>query len=144
MGVERAIYLGPYFAVRCPCDVATCCGSRPTPCIRNRESRSTMEDPTENHTDMTDRQEEFEGYRLTRLEEFKHIGVPNLALEMAERMVQRTMDPERPATMMELLKAVEALGAAKFSTAHHNRSDLFENAEDELRRLRVLIIELER
>lgn len=93
---------------------------------------------------MSDREEEFAGYQRTRLERFKNIGVPNLALEMAERKVQRTMDPERPATMMELLEAVEALGAAKFSTAHHDRRDLFENAEDELRRLRVLIIELER
>ncbi len=80
----------------------------------------------------------FERYQRVRLERWKGIGVPNMALEMAERKVRMTMYPGRPATMEQVLDAVEALGAAKLSTAQHERLDLFRDAEGEMARLRPL------
>jgi len=93
---------------------------------------------------MADREEEFKGYQNTRLERHKHIGVPNLALEMAERLVQAIQDPEWVPSMSQYLDVVEALGAAKFSAAHEDRRDLFECAEDHLVQIRALIVELDR
>ena len=70
-------------------------------------------------------QTKYENFRQVMLEENKRIGVPNLALEQAERAYQRFMMISGP-TMYDVMELMEYMGAAKFSTAHHDRRDLFE------------------
>lgn len=92
-------------------------------------------------------EEEFEGYQSTRLERSKRIGVPNLALEMAERKVQQSFYKEREPEMLtvndlaDLLDTIVALGEARFSTANENRRDLFETAEEWTERVRKYILD---
>ena len=90
---------------------------------------------------------DLEAYQQARLERCKRIGVPNLALEMAERHVQLHFYKERiPETLTvndlaDLLDTIAALGEAKFSTAHEDRRDLFENADEWLERVRKHILD---
>ena len=90
-------------------------------------------------------QEEFKGYQNTMLEEHKRIGVPNLALEMAERKLQAihglSLDDPMDSAIEEFLDVIEALAAAKFSCAQMDRQDLFECADRQLQELRTLIRE---
>jgi len=92
---------------------------------------------------------DFESYQSARLERCKRIGVPNLALEMAERQLQQIMFMERDeagtrpwdADLAGLLDALVALGESRFSTAHENRRDLFETSEEWIGRLRSYILD---
>lgn len=92
--------------------------------------------------------DEFEGYQRTRLERHKHIGAPNLALEMAERSIQQIMFMEREwadtyarnADLPGLLKTLVALGEAKFSTANEGQRALFETTEEWISRVTEFIL----
>ena len=92
-------------------------------------------------------EEDFEAYQGARLERCKRIGVPNLALEMAERNVQVHFYKERePETLTvndlaDLLDTIAALGEARFSTAHENQRGLFETADEWLERVRKYILD---
>ena len=70
----------------------------------------------------------FNDFQAVMLERNKRIGVPNLALEQAERAYQRFMMIHGP-TMHDVMDLMEYMGAAKFSTAHEDRRDLFESIE---------------
>ena len=93
-------------------------------------------------------EEGFKAFQQSKLERHKRISVPNLALEMAERKIQQAMFNERDgsgatpwsADLPGLLDALVALGEARFSTAHDNRRDLFESAEQDLERIRGYIL----
>lgn len=86
---------------------------------------------------------DFEAYQSARLERCKRIGVPNLALEMAERKVQLHFYAEEGEvpSLRRLLETLVELGEARFSTANENRRDLFETTEEWIERVSRFILE---
>ncbi len=89
---------------------------------------------------------DFESYQSARLERCKRIGVPNLALEMAERKIQQNAPfisggPVWDVDLPGLLDTLIALGEARFSTAHESRRDLFETTEEWIEQVRSYILD---